>query len=198
LGDEAKHLASDAMAQARDAAQAQVSSGKDRLAAGLGSVAEAIRHTGEQLREGEPSSLTDYVTRAADGVEAASDYLKEKNIGDVLGDVGGFARREPAMFLGGAFVLGLLGGRFLKSSHLQPAPVNGGARTSATESERGKQSSARTNAQPDSRGNAASRAPTLSGGAGPTNSENMAQKSRDNGGGRGSSPGNGAKLPGTV
>ncbi|MET0795363.1 MAG: hypothetical protein ABW061_27840 [Polyangiaceae bacterium] len=47
-------------------------------------------------------------------------------MGDVLGDVGSFARREPAMLLRGAFVLGLLGGRFLKSSHVRPAPSNGG------------------------------------------------------------------------
>lgn len=130
LTDGAKHIAGDAMAQARESAQAQISGGKDRLAEGLGSVAEAIRHTGEQLREGDQPALTDYVTRAADGVEAASDYLKEKSIGDVLGDVGSFARREPAMFLGGAFVLGLLGGRFLKSSHLRPATGNGGQRAS--------------------------------------------------------------------
>jgi len=116
LKESAKELVDGAVSQARDSAQAQISTGKDRLAQGLGSVAEAIRHTGEQLREGEQSSLTQYVSRAADGVEAASEYLKEKSIADVVGDVSNFARREPAVFLGGAFVLGLLGGRFLKSS----------------------------------------------------------------------------------
>lgn len=69
-------MAGDVVAQARDSAQAQVTGGKGRLADSLGSVAEAIRHTGEQLREGEHSSLAEYVTRGADGVEAASDYLK--------------------------------------------------------------------------------------------------------------------------
>ena len=58
----------------------------------------------------------------------------------MLGDVGTFARREPAMFLGGAFVLGLLGGRFLKSSHVRPPSTNAGPRNSSdmtASSERG-------------------------------------------------------------
>ncbi|HEX2674065.1 MAG TPA: hypothetical protein VHM25_24485, partial [Polyangiaceae bacterium] len=105
LSDEAKHVAGDVMAHARKSAGERISGGKDRVADGLGSVAEAIRQTGEQLRFQDESSLTEYVTRAADQVEAASDYLKEKSLSEVLADVGGFARREPAMFLGGAFVL---------------------------------------------------------------------------------------------
>jgi hypothetical protein len=125
LTDEAKHVASDVITHARKSAETQISGGKDRVADGLGSVAEAIRHTGEQMRSKDEAGLTEYVVRAADQVEAAADYLKERSLGDVLGDLGSLARREPAMFLGGAFVLGLVGGRFLKSSRVQPAPVAG-------------------------------------------------------------------------
>jgi hypothetical protein len=126
LTDEAKHVASDVLAHARKSAEAQISGGKDRVADGLGNVAKAIRHTGEELRSKDEAGLTEYVVRAANQVEAASDYLKEKSLSDVLGDVGGLARREPAMFLGGAFLLGLLGGRFLKSSHVQPTRTYNG------------------------------------------------------------------------
>jgi hypothetical protein len=45
-----------------------------------------------------------------------SDYLRDKSLTDVVGDVERFARREPVIFVGGAFLIGLLGSRFLKSS----------------------------------------------------------------------------------
>lgn len=115
LGDQAKHVAGDVMAQAKRAAQSRISGGKERAAQSLGQVADALRLTGERL-EHDKSGLTDYVVRIADKVEAASGYLQRRNVRDVIDDVGGFARREPALFLGGAFAVGLLGGRFLKSS----------------------------------------------------------------------------------
>jgi len=194
LSDGAKHLAGDAMAQARESAQSQISSGKDRLAEGLGNVAEAIRQTGEQLREGEQTGLTEYVTRAADGVEAASDYLKEKSISDVLGDVGGFARREPAMFIGGAFVLGLLGGRFLKSSHAQRPATNGGA-SNAQASARTKPDAGRRNSQGSSSNKSPSRG-AMSSGTRPIAQDRPSELGSTGGAYRAYD--DGAKLPGTV
>jgi len=189
LTDGAKQIAGDAVAQVRESAQAQVSGGKDRLADGLGNVANAIRDTGDRLREGDQTGLTQYVTRAADGVEAASDYLKENSLGDVLGDLGSFARREPAMFLGGAFVLGLLGGRFLKSSHVKPSPAHGGLQSSQV-SRTGKQGIGQPN-QGGSRGNGST--PSLS----IANKPGVGDRPRDTGSASRSQDG-GAKLPGTV
>ncbi len=117
---EMKHAAVDVAQEARKTAEAQLSNGKDRAAVGLGSVAEALRHTGEHLRADDQLGLTDYIVQAADKVEAASGYLQDRTLGQIVGDVEQFARREPALFLGGAFVLGLLGGRFLKSSQPEP------------------------------------------------------------------------------
>jgi hypothetical protein len=54
-------------------------------------------------------------------VEGVSSYLHAKQFGDVVGDLESFARREPILFAGSAFVVGLLGGRFLKSSRPQTA-----------------------------------------------------------------------------
>ena len=60
--------------------------------------------------------LNDYLGRAASQVEGLSDYLQEKSLTDVVGDVERFARRDPVLFVGSAFLIGLLGGRFLKSA----------------------------------------------------------------------------------
>jgi hypothetical protein len=124
LKDEAKHVVEDLASLARKSAESQVSGGKDKAAETLGGVAKALRHTGEQLRSQDQGGLTDYVVRAADKVEAASDYLQGRSLRDVISDVGDFARREPALFIGSAFTVGLLGGRFFKSAR-PVAPATG-------------------------------------------------------------------------
>jgi len=116
LGKEAKSLAKDVASQARDTAQGRLSSGKERAAQSVGTVADALRHTGQHLRLQDEESLPEYIDRAAEKLESVSGYLRNKELRDVMGDVESFARREPAIFIGGAFALGLLGGRFLKSS----------------------------------------------------------------------------------
>jgi hypothetical protein len=45
-----------------------------------------------------------------------SDQLRQKDVRELMSDVERFAQRQPTLFLGGAFALGLLGARFLKSS----------------------------------------------------------------------------------
>ena len=60
--------------------------------------------------------IKDYLGRAASRVEGLSDYLQKKSLSDVVGDVERFARRDPVLFLGGALLVGLLGGRFLRSA----------------------------------------------------------------------------------
>jgi hypothetical protein len=132
LGSKAKTVADGVVEQARETVESRISGGKERVVEGLGSVAEAMRHTGVHLRSRDTLGLTDYVARAADQVDAVSDYLQARKLGDVVQDLSSFARREPAIFLGGAFAVGLLGGRFLKSSHAtssrasQPAVRNMG------------------------------------------------------------------------
>jgi hypothetical protein len=120
LSDEMKHLADDVAGEAKKTAESGLSAGKKRATDGLASVANAIRKTGEHLRSEDQGGFTEYFDRAAHQVDVASDYLQRKTIGQVVGDVEHFARREPALFLGGAFVAGLVGGRFLKSSGSGP------------------------------------------------------------------------------
>jgi hypothetical protein len=122
LTDQAKGMAAGVATQAREAASTRLSGGKERAAQGLGSIASVLRQTSEQLPE-DQSGLTKYVTQAADGIDTASSYLQRSSLPDVVRDVESFARREPALFLGGVFVAGLVGGRFLKSS--RPRGVGG-------------------------------------------------------------------------
>jgi ElaB/YqjD/DUF883 family membrane-anchored ribosome-binding protein len=114
-GDQAGQLAD----QARTQVTSQISSQKERAATSLHSVAEALRQTGQQLRDQDQSGVTQYVDRAADQVERLSTYLQNNEVGDIINGVERFARQQPALFVSGAFTLGLLAARFLKSSNPQ-------------------------------------------------------------------------------
>jgi hypothetical protein len=120
IRDEAQQQAGRALDSAREQVASRVAGQKDRAAEGLSTVAQALRQTGNQLREQDQQGLTDYIDRAASQVERFSSYLQNNHVGQLVDDVEDFARQQPALFLGGAFVLGLLGARFLKSSRPQP------------------------------------------------------------------------------
>jgi len=100
----------------REQATAQLSSQKDKATDGLGSVAQAVRETTKHLRDNQHDTVARYAEQTADRLERFSQRLKDKDVGELLNDAQQLARRQPALFIGGAFALGLLGARFLKSS----------------------------------------------------------------------------------
>jgi hypothetical protein len=53
---------------------------------------------------------------ASDQLRRFADQIREKGVADMLDDVNTFARRRPALFIGGAFLVGVGLARFLKSS----------------------------------------------------------------------------------
>lgn len=118
VADKARDAATDVASTAKEVAREQVSgrvnATKERAVSSLGSVAGALRNTGDSIEDNE--LVHDYIERAADGIEQITSYFRNKSPGEMVSDVERFARREPALFIGGAFALGLLGARFLKSS----------------------------------------------------------------------------------
>jgi hypothetical protein len=88
---------------------------KNRAADGLGGIANVIRNAGNELRT-ENEALASYVDAASDQLRRFADQIREKGVADMLDDVHSFARRRPALFVGGAFLVGLGIARFLKSS----------------------------------------------------------------------------------
>lgn len=118
LVDRARDAAGDTTARVRDQLEGQIGTAQHRAADGLGDVARALRRVGDELRsESEQTGPAPRVLEEVAGrLERASQYFGRANVRDVLHEAESLARREPALFLGGAFVLGLLGARFLKSS----------------------------------------------------------------------------------
>jgi hypothetical protein len=103
----------------KDGTVSQLSTQKDRATDGIGSVAQAVRQSTQQLREQKHDTIAQYVEQAAAQLERFSNTLKEKNVSEILDEAQRFARRNPALFVGGAFALGLLSARFFKSSRDQ-------------------------------------------------------------------------------
>ena len=88
---------------------------KNRAADGLGGIANVIRNAGNELRT-ENEALASYVDMASDQLRRFADQIRQKGVADMMDDVHSFARRRPALFIGGAFIVGLGLARFLKSS----------------------------------------------------------------------------------
>lgn len=102
--------------QARDRARSSLGESKGQFADQFGTIAAALRRTTEHLRSEDQqriATLTDTVARQVDQV---ANYLRSKDASAMRNDLENLARRQPALMLGGALVLGLIGARFLKSS----------------------------------------------------------------------------------
>ena len=88
---------------------------KNRAADGLGGIADVIRNAGNELRT-ENEALASYVDMASDQLRRFATTIRERGVNDMLDDVHQFARRRPALFIGGAFLVGIGVARFLKAS----------------------------------------------------------------------------------
>jgi len=115
LRDKLKEQAERATASARDVAE----KGKDRLADGAQGVAQALHQASDNFRSEEHAELAGYTQSIADKLDQLAGALKGRNLATLADDVTRLARRQPALFLGGAFTAGLIAARFLKSSASQ-------------------------------------------------------------------------------
>lgn len=105
--------------QAEQQAKSMVNSRKEEAANQLDDIAHAFRETGNQLRNQDNEAIARYTDSMADQVERFADYLHSGDYSRFLSDAERLARRQPELFLGGAFTLGLLAARFFKSSSPQ-------------------------------------------------------------------------------
>ncbi len=111
-----KETAGQVVDQAKEQATSQLSDRKDQVADSFGSVADALRQASKHLKENEQAPIAQYADKAAERVEQWANHLRGKDVQEIMRDVEDYARRQPALFLGGAFALGLLAARFLKST----------------------------------------------------------------------------------
>jgi hypothetical protein len=121
LADDAQQKVGQTVDQVREAGKSRLGNQKDRMAGSVDSFARALRETSRQLKQGDDTPIAEYVEGAAERVEQLSSHLRQRSVDELIYDAESFARRQPALFLGGAFFLGAMAARFLKSS--RPASV---------------------------------------------------------------------------
>lgn len=119
VADQTRGMAGQVTEQAKEQATSQLENQKIRAASGIGEMADVIRQVSQTLREQEKGNIAGYADNAANQIERISGYMQQQDVSDMVAEVERFARRQPAMFLGGAFALGVLGARFLKASQPQ-------------------------------------------------------------------------------
>jgi hypothetical protein len=114
--DQVQQKAQEVAGQAQTQAKSALGTRKDQAVDQLGGVAEAFRATSNELRNQDKGAIAQYADKVADQVERVTTYLEDRDVDQLLADTETFARRQPELFLGGAFIAGLLVGRFIKSS----------------------------------------------------------------------------------
>lgn len=114
LKDEARATAESLKDRAVDEAQTRGDEAKAGVADEISDMGNALRRAAEELRSGSPQERT--FGHMADALADMSDSVRDKDLGELAGDVSDFARRNPLAFLGGAALLGFAGTRLARAS----------------------------------------------------------------------------------
>jgi len=127
LLSQAKTTAGDAYNTVAEKATTTIEEKKAGFTGSLTSVADSIRQVGDNLgNTADQNSVTQYSSQyartAADKLESAARYFEARDLRAIARDAEDYARRNPAVFIGTAFALGVLAARFFKSS---PTPSIG-------------------------------------------------------------------------
>lgn len=99
---------------AKQTAYAKAEEAKGRGASEVERTAENIRNAGREF--GEDSYAYQAADYLATSLHDAADAIRTRDVSTVMDDVTHFARRNPAVFLGGAAMLGFFAARMLKAS----------------------------------------------------------------------------------
>ncbi len=119
---EASDVAEAATEKARDYANDRVETAKSYASGEIDKTADRVRNAAREFGEdGYPAQAADYL---ADNLHQAADALRSADVGSVVDDLSQFARRNPAVFLGAAALLGFAAARVMKASERQRGRSN--------------------------------------------------------------------------
>ena len=116
----AKQAGGEIVNQVQQQAGTQIDRQKETAANELSQVVNAVRQFGQNL-SGQANGpiaryAAEYGDKAANSLERFSNYIREQDARRLLNDVQNFGRRQPALLIGGAFLLGFAGARLIRSS----------------------------------------------------------------------------------
>ena len=109
--ESAGHLAE----RAADIGLQQADRGREQAASGIDKVAQTIRRVSTDMETDQPG-IANAAQTAADQADRFAQYLRETDARKMIGNVEEMARRQPLIFLGGAFLLGVAASRFIRAA----------------------------------------------------------------------------------
>jgi len=121
LYEQAKDTAGHAYDAAAEKASSTFYGKKSDISGGLAKVADTVRAASRNLKSSDAqnaitTTTAKYTDTVASKLNDVANYFETHDLRQMMHDAEEFARRNPAVFIGGAAVLGLLAARFLKSS----------------------------------------------------------------------------------
>jgi len=108
------------VSQVREQATTAFVEQRDRVVETINGLAEALRETGRNLsqRSDQPGvgAVSPFIDEAAERLSQSADFLREKDISGLVSEAQQLARRQPGVFLGAMFAVGIAGARLLKGA----------------------------------------------------------------------------------
>ncbi len=101
--------------RATDLGFTQADRGKAQAVSGISQVAESLRRVSSDM-EGQQPTIANAGRTAADQADRLASYLQQTDAREIVHTVEDAARRQPLIFLGGAFLLGVAAARFMKAA----------------------------------------------------------------------------------
>ena len=119
--DQAKETAGQAYEAVSGKAADKLDQQRSTLSDGLTAVADSVRQVSSNLGSSQTDSglaeaAARYTDTAARKIENVAGYFENKDVRGMARDLESFARRNPAIFIGAAFGIGVVIARFLKST----------------------------------------------------------------------------------
>ena len=114
LGDTARQAARDTAGAVREEATRRAEGARSGMADEVSDIASALRKAADEMRHGSPQERT--LGQIAGGLADMSDAIRDKDLGEMLNEISGFARRNPWLFLSGMALTGFAATRFATAS----------------------------------------------------------------------------------
>ena len=92
----------------------QADRAREKAAEGLSNLTDTIRRVSIDMQD--QPAIANAAESVADQAERFGEYLRTTDTRQMLSTIEGVARRQPLLFLGGAFVLGLAASRLIKAA----------------------------------------------------------------------------------
>lgn len=106
--------------EVRSHLQRIVGDGQVRIADEIRTIGEAADAAADRLNDEEHARIGGYIHSIRRQCDRAARYLEERDAGSLLQEANDLARRNPALIIGGAAVIGLVAGRFLSARPPRP------------------------------------------------------------------------------